>query len=183
MRRLVVTASTRVEEIERASVDAHSLELELRQAPAGTTRLDLLRTCSRLDVPVVARFSGLLRTPLVEVAGLAACAEWSPGARLDLNGALLVPFLWSAGYPELRRVLLKYGSVVPAEVLLRPHPGTRSSPRALRILLDLLDAGRNATEGAALARELAAFRFVMTLPDREEGVRAFLEKRDPRFDW
>ncbi|MCC6129081.1 MAG: hypothetical protein IT186_04070 [Acidobacteria bacterium] len=183
MRRLRLVAGTPLAQLDQVSLSGEAFELDLAGAPRAVTRLDLLLTLARATAPFVVHFSGTLKTPLVEVAALASGAEWTPGAVLDLRRALLAPLLWSAGERELRAAVLVHGSRVPADALLRRRVGTTHSARALHVLLDLLDAGRGGAAESAFARELAAFRFVMTLPDREEGVRAFLEKRQARFDW
>jgi enoyl-CoA hydratase/carnithine racemase len=183
VKRLAIEASTSLEEIEETATGPGPFELDLREAPEGIPRLELLRLLMRARSPFVVTFRRTLVTPLVEIAGLASGGEWFGDVRLDLRGALLMPFLWSNGYREVKRALLEHGALVPPGRFIRPHGGNRHSPRALGLLLELLDSGKESSERLALARELAAFRFVMTLPDREEGVKAFLEKRQPSFDW
>ena len=147
-------------------------------------REELLVAISRRGGVAVARFSGTLRTPLVEAALLCDEAEWEGDSCLDLSDALLSPLLSRAGVALARALLARHGPVLPAGAVLRAAEFSgRRSPAALGIVLGLLEASRFGGEVAALAREKAAFRMVMALPDRDEGVAAFRERRPPRFGW
>ncbi len=160
------------------------LLLELANAPLSISRLDLLRAVCGVQAPLMARFGGELESPLVEIACLAIESEWEPQSRLNLKGALAAPLLFRIGECELVRLVARHGLSLDPGLVLRPFRGSAArSAVALNFALSLADASRAGSERNALARELAAFRFVMTLPDRVEGVRAFLEKRSPHFDW
>src|SRR5262249_27496926 len=130
---------------------------------------------------VVARFAGTLGTPLAELALLAPFAEYDDAARLDLTGALLSPLLARLGATQAFGALAK-GPMLVASDVLPPFAGSGGrSAAALRIIPELLASP--AFPCSLLAEERAAFSLVMTLPDRAEGLRAFREKRAPRFDW
>lgn len=58
----------------------------------------------------------------------------------------------------------------------------RQSPAAITASKTLIHANRGAALAAGLARESAAFGDLFDGPDPAEGVAAFLDKRDPRWD-
>lgn len=184
MKEIAVTSALTLQSLESELANGGPVLLDLISPPEGCDRLDLLRRVTRSLGPLVVRFSGVLKTPLAEVAGLAAEAEWKPGSLLDLRGALLTPFLWQKGDASLFRLIARHGPLIEPGELLSAHPGTMGrSPAALGLALWLIEDGRGSSKRLALARELAAFRFVMGLPDRAEGVKAFLEKRPSGFGW
>ena len=184
MRGLVLSAATSAAELHEALRPPTALFLLLEGAPRRVGREELLSEVSRRGGVTVARFSGTLRTPLAEVALLCDEAEWEGDGFLDLSGALLSPLLARAGVRPARTLLARHGPVLPAGAVLRVGDRSgRRSPTALGLVLGLLDASRFGGESAALAREKAAFRTVMALADRDEGVAAFRGRRPPRFDW
>lgn len=175
-------ASLPAEELLAALRGEGPLLLELYGRPSGLARLDLLEAVIRFRPPLLTRFSGLLATPLVEVACLSTESEWEEGTALELAGMLLSPLLLRVGLRAACRLLATGRPVRAEEVLQRAgKPGERS-PEALAVSLDLIAPGA-AGLAAPLARERAAFGLIMACPDRVEGVKAFRERRPPRFDW
>lgn len=184
MRRLVLERDSRAADLLAALAEPGPLELTLRGAPEGLSRLELLEAVAGAPGPLLARFSGRLVTPLSEAACLALEASWEEGAVLDFFGTLLSPLLARVGAAGARRLLLRHGSLVPAgEVLGRSMvPGSRSL-LAMALVRERLDAGLSGGFSAAMAHERALFGLVFSAPDRVEGVRAFREKRPASFDW
>ncbi len=186
MRWLRLEEGTQREALEEALETASPVGIDLAGTPRSLGRRELLLLLARRGGIAVARLAGTVATPLAEAALLCDEALFPEGTRLDLEGALLSPIVYRLGAPSARVVLARFGSSVPARAVLRPHDpvaSARRSPAALAAALSLLEGSRYGGEAAALAREKAAFRTVMSHPDRDEGVLAFRERRPPRFDW
>ena len=180
MRRIVVDEATQLPELERTLAQGPA-ELLLEAAPRAAGRLDLLRAAAGAPGPLVARFEGDLATPLAELVLACAFARFPAGAALDLRGALLSPLLVRHGARGAMRLLALYGARLPAEAALgRPVEHlSSSSPLALRLARELLEPPHR----GVLPRERAAFALVMAAGDRDEGIRAFRERRPPLFVW
>lgn len=184
MREETLSRRSSGEDVRRALSLPSPLRLRLLAAPDELSREALLSAVASRACLLVARFEGTLATPLVETALLADEAEWVPGSALDVTGALLFPLAFRVGEAQSRRLLASTGAVLsPGSALRAFSSGQARSPVSLALSARLLDAGRRGGLAPALAREKAAFRLVMALADRNEGVRAFLERRPPRFDW
>ncbi|KAA0250906.1 MAG: hypothetical protein EDX89_22360 [Acidobacteria bacterium] len=184
MRSLVLSAASRPPDVLRALVEPGPLRLVLDAAPAGLPREDLLRAVAASPGPVVAHLPHSVGTPLVEVAFLADEATWEAGALLDVSEALLTPLLLRLGPREALGVLLAQGTLLEPAGVLALHRGAEGrSASAVALAAELVTRGRGLGPGPRMARELAAFRLALTMPDRLEGVAAFREKRSPSFDW
>jgi enoyl-CoA hydratase len=72
------------------------------------------------------------------------------------------------------------GELVDAAVALGEQIATRS-PRAVRVAKALVNDAVDSTYAATLERELDAFATCFDSADQREGMRAFFEKREPRF--
>jgi enoyl-CoA hydratase len=57
----------------------------------------------------------------------------------------------------------------------------KSSPIALQILKRSINAGYEMSEQAVLTSELEALGFFWGTEDRKEGLKSFLEKKEPKF--
>ena len=138
-----------------------------------------------------------LPSPALEVALCCDLVYLRPGARLELApstreaAAGVVWALGRAGGPALRRGLLMGGSMAPAEAVNLglaagelaagaeiPLPEEHAL-EALTTARDLMRA--RSGEGGGGVLELAAFRLLFATGAPEEGARAFLEGRPPRF--
>jgi hypothetical protein len=180
VRRLVVDATLSAGALLDAFQGSEPLDLTL-ESPPPLARGELLAAAARSDALFVTRFSGALATPLAELALLSLASEWAEGGSLDLTGALLTPLVRRTGLAQARRLLAK-GPLVAAEDVLAPWRGAAGrSAAAVRLVRGLLASPCGPAQ--LLALERAAFQLVMTLPDRAEGIRAFRERRAPRFDW
>lgn len=181
MRRLVLERGTDPGVFLAELATASPLELVLVSAPDALGRRELLEAVARAEALLVTTFAGTLRTPLAELALLALASSWQEGARLDLRGALLSPLIGRAGLTAARR-LLRAGPVLDPRMVLAPWRGpVGRSPAAVRLATGLLASPCGPR--ALLAEERAAFQLVMSSADRSEGIRAFTEKRLPRFGW
>jgi enoyl-CoA hydratase/carnithine racemase len=180
MRRIVLGAGTLLLPLERALSEGPA-EVVLQENPRAIDRLDLVLAIARAPGPLVAVFSGDLATPLAEVALVCPFALHESGTFLDLSGALLSPLLLRHGVRNAVRLLAFHGPRIPSAAALGPpveHLSGRS-PLVLRLARELLAPPRR----GALARERAAFALAMSAADRDEGIRAFRERRRPRFAW
>lgn len=179
MRLFRVCAETDAPALERALASG-PVELLLEGAPA-IPRAELVALVGAAGGPVLARLSGDAATPLAEAALASFAARYPEGAALELAGALLSPLLLRHGYRGALRLLARFGTRIPCAEALGPSAGALEgrSPLALRLARELL-AG---PVRGRLARERVAFALVMAGNDREEGIRAFHERRPPRFAW
>ena len=184
MRQLAVSRHLTPASLASALADPSPLLLRLLSPPLAVPRLDLLLALASFDGLLVAEAGGTLRTPLAEAALLCPFAHFTPGARLDLDGALLAPLLLRLGRKEAMRLLATAGSVLAADDVLLPlAPQDRSrSPLAVAAAARLVAGGARGFR-AGLARERALFGLLLCAPDKREGVKAFRERRPPRFDW
>ncbi len=141
--------------------------------------------------------TGELSSPALDVALCSDLVYLRPQAGLRLAASVGPPsdgVIWAlgrAGRAALARGLLEVEDlaaadavslgvatgVVPADEPL-PLPKTMSVA-SLTAARDLMRASARGSAGLAL--ELASFRLLFAAGDPEEGARAFLEKRDPRF--
>ncbi|KUJ70045.1 enoyl-CoA hydratase [Streptomyces albus subsp. albus] len=116
----------------------------------------------------------------------------------DGGGAYLLPRLVG---PQRAKELLFFGDALPATEAQRLGLVNRVVPdaelaeaarswterlatgptRALALTKQLVNASLEADRGAAFAAEAAAQEVNMTTADAQEGVRAFVERRPPRF--
>jgi enoyl-CoA hydratase/carnithine racemase len=145
----------------------------------------------------VAEVTGELASPALDVALCSDLVYLRPRANLKLAATAGPPsdgVIWAlgrAGRAALARGLLEVddltaadavalgvatGIVTDDEQLPLPEAISVASLTAAR---DLLRASARGSAGLAL--ELASFRLLFAAGDPEEGARAFLEKRDPRF--
>ena len=142
-------------------------------APLGSPGLDVALTADL----VLLRPAATLRLPTPEVAPSAGVlwALGRAGARA-LRIGLLEPHVLTAD--EGIDLGLAH-QVVPDDEEL-PVGGGRSLA-ALVAARDLLRA-RSGSASGSLALELATFRLLFAIGHPEEGARAFLERRTPRFE-
>jgi enoyl-CoA hydratase/carnithine racemase len=152
---------------------------------------------TRSRAVTVADVSGVLASPALDVALCSDLVYLRPQAELRLTSGGGPPsdgVIWAlgrAGRAALVRGLLEVDDlsaadavtlgvatgVVPAD---EPLPVPESmSVASLTAARDLMRAGARGSAGLAL--ELASFRLLFAAGDPEEGARAFLEKRDPKF--
>ena len=145
----------------------------------------------------VAEVIGELASPALDVALCSDLVYLRPQANLSLTMADGPPsdgVIWALGRASraaLARGLLEVddsaaadavalgvatGVVAADELLPLPEAMSVASLTAAR---DLLRASARGSAGLAL--ELATFRLLFAAGDPEEGARAFLEKRDPKF--
>lgn len=157
----------------------------------------VLEQWTRSRAVTVAEVAGELASPALDVALCSDLVYLRPQASLRLAAGAGPPsdgVIWAlgrAGRAALARGLLevddlsaadavRFGvatAVVPVgEPLPLPEMVSVASLTAAR---DLLRASARGSAGLAL--ELASFRLLFSAGDPEEGARAFLEKRDPRF--
>ena len=184
MRELAVDGALEPRALAAALSSSAPLLLDLVAPPREVGRLELLSALLRFDGVLVARFGGVLAPPLAEAALLAPLADWREGARLDLSDALLAPLVCRVGRSRAVALLLAHGPVLDAgAVLTRLPPGERSrSALALATARDLLwvpPSGRR----VPLARERAAFAWLLGAGEKAEGLKAFRERRPPSFGW
>lgn len=152
---------------------------------------------TRSRAVTVALATGRLASPALDVALCSDLVYLRPAASLVLSGSPAPPsdgVIWAlgrAGRKALARGLLEVGEVSAGEALDLaianavvaggedlPLPANRSVA-ALTAARDVLRAGARGSAGLAL--ELASFRLLFAAGDPEEGARAFLEKREPKF--
>jgi enoyl-CoA hydratase/carnithine racemase len=151
---------------------------------------------TRSRAVTVADVVGRLSGAALDVAACCDLVYLRPGARFEPAPADKAPsagFVWAlgrAGRPALASGLLdprpieahaavRLGlatAVVPSNAEL-PLPGGSVAAR-----IAARDLMRSSAAGApADALELATFRWLFAVGDPEEGARAFLDKREPRF--
>ncbi len=167
------------------------------RAGSGSLPWSVLEAWTRTRAVTVADLAGDPGFPALEVALCADLVVLREGVELRLPGQATVPpagLVWAAGRAgprALRRVLLTDGVLDGEEAvelglvhrlvgagdpLPVPDP---CSGAALTTARDLVRAG--ASWEGSLALESAAFRLLFALGHPEEGARAFLERREPRF--
>jgi enoyl-CoA hydratase/carnithine racemase len=145
----------------------------------------------------VADVAGELSSPALDVALCSDLVYLRPRARLRLAASGGPPsdgVIWAlgrAGRAALARGLLELDDLSTIDaVMLGVATGTvqEDEPLPLPELMSVasLTAARDlmrasARGSAGLALELASFRLLFAAGDPEEGARAFLEKRDPKF--
>jgi enoyl-CoA hydratase/carnithine racemase len=152
---------------------------------------------TRSRAVTVAEVSGELASPALDVALCSDLVYVRPQARLKLAAPVAPPsdgVIWAlgrAGRAALARGLLNEEdlpaadavalgvatAIVEAEEPL-PLPDV-ASEGSFTVARDLMRAAAHGSAGLAL--ELASFRLLFAAGDPEEGARAFLEKRDPKF--
>src|SRR4029450_8614350 len=108
------------------------------------------------------RLIGVTRAKLFMITG-----HRIPAARADAWGALTPPGVPADGLAPAVRAL-------PAELAERP-------PLALRTLKMVLNRGADAPLDTALELERKAYAWLRSTHDYDEGVRAFLDKRPPKY--
>ena len=152
---------------------------------------------TRSRAVTVAEVTGELASPALDVALCSDLVYLRPRARLRLSVSPAPPsdgVIWAlgrAGRAALARGLLEEGDVSASDAVALglalavvndedalPLPETLSVA-SLTAARDLLRASARGSAGLAL--ELASFRLLFAAGDPEEGARAFLEKRDPKF--
>ncbi len=157
----------------------------------------VLEPWTRVRAVTMADIRGDVGPPALEVALCCDLVIARQGVRLLLPSGGELPsagVLWAAGRAgrgALAAALLESGAVTAPVALKRglvhavlreeeSFPGIGGNSRAaLTAARDLL---RSSASGVgALELELAAFRLLFGLGEPEEGARAFLEHRDPRF--
>jgi hypothetical protein len=145
----------------------------------------------------VAEVIGELASPALDVALCSDLVYLRPEANLRLAATAGPPsdgVIWAlgrAGRTALARGLLGVDDLPAAEAVTlgvaagvvaadEPLPLPEAmSVASLTAARDLLRASARGSAGLAL--ELASFRLLFAAGDPEEGARAFLEKRDPKF--
>ena len=158
---------------------------------------DALEPWSRSRAVTVAEIAGKIASPALDVALCADLVYLRPDASLRLSTSSETPapgIVWAlgrAGRRALFRGLMETGDLAAAEAeelglanRVVPHddplplPDEASLP-TLTAARDLMRAGASGANGLAL--ELASFRLLFAAGDPNEGARAFLEKRKPKF--
>lgn len=157
----------------------------------------LVEPWTRSRAVTVADVAGALASPALDVALCSDLVYLRPQARLKLTlggGPPSDGVIWAlgrAGRAALSRGLLDVDDLSPADAVAlgaatgivpvdEPLPLPNSmSVASLTAARDLMRAGARGSAGLAL--ELASFRLLFAAGDPEEGARAFLEKRDPKF--
>lgn len=157
----------------------------------------VLEQWTRSRAVTVSDVAGELSSPALDVALCTDLIYLRPKASLRLSASSGPPsdgVIWAlgrAGRAALARGLLEVDDlsaasavalgvatgVVPADEPL-PLPESMSVA-SLTAARDLMRASARGSAGLAL--ELASFRLLFAAGDPEEGARAFLEKRDPKF--
>ena len=156
-----------------------------------------LERWTRSRAVTVADVAGELSSPALDVALCSDLVYLRPRASLRIapnGGPPADGVIWAlgrAGRAALARGLLEVDDlsaadavslgvatgIVPADV---PLPLLDSvSEASVTAARDLMRASARGSAGLAL--ELASFRLLFAAGDPEEGARAFLEKRDPKF--
>lgn len=145
----------------------------------------------------VAEITGRLASPALDLALCSDLIFLRPQALLQLSASEVPPspgVIWAlgrAGRRALYRGLMETTDIEAAEAVELglvnrvvakgdplPLPEAASLP-ALTTARDLMRAGAFGASGLAL--ELASFRLLFASGDPNEGARAFLEKRKPKF--
>jgi enoyl-CoA hydratase/carnithine racemase len=152
---------------------------------------------TRSRAVTVAEVAGELASPALDVALCSDLVYLRPRARLRLSVSTAPPsdgVIWALGRASraaLARGLLEKGEVSATDAVALglatgvvadndPLPLPEAvSVASLTAARDLLRASARGSAGLAL--ELASFRLLFAAGDPEEGARAFLAKRDPRF--
>jgi len=158
----------------------------------------LLERWTRSRSVSVAEVAGELRDSALEVALCCDLVYLRRGARIGLPAIGEVPpagLVWAlvrAGRPALARGLLGAGPIpadealdlrlaqavlAPGDPLPLPHP---CSLVALTAVRDLMRT--RSPHAPALRLELATFQLLFATGQPQEGARAFLEGRQPRFE-
>jgi enoyl-CoA hydratase/carnithine racemase len=156
-----------------------------------------IESWTRSRAVTVADISGVLASPALDVALCSDLVYLRSGAVLSLacgGGPPSDGVIWAlgrAGRAALARGLLEETELSTAEsvalgvatgVVHNNDPLPIPQPMSVASLTAARDLMRAAARGSAgLALELASFRLLFSAGDPEEGARAFLEKRDPRF--
>jgi len=156
-----------------------------------------LEKWTRSRAVTVAEIAGELASPALDVALCSDLIYLRPQASLRLAASVGPPsdgVIWAlgrAGRAALARGLLEEDDLSAVDAVTlgiatdivptdQPLPLPNSvSVASLTAARDLLRASARGSAGLAL--ELASFRLLFAAGDPEEGARAFLEKRDPKF--
>ena len=156
-----------------------------------------LESWTRSRAVTVAVVSGRLASPALDVALCSDLVYLQSQATLCLAASTGPPsdgVIWAlgrAGRAALGRGLLEEGDLSAADavelgvatgVVLAEEPLPLPKSISVASLTTARDLMRASARGSAgLALELASFRLLFAAGDPEEGARAFLEKRDPKF--
>lgn len=169
---------------------------------------DVVNSLAALPIPVVAALHGFAVGGGLELALACDLRVASPGTRLGLPETTrgLIP-----GYGGTQRLprligearaldLILTGRLVEAEEAMSmglvsrladdplaeaeslAHSMLRNAPVALGLAKEAVVRGLDGTLPQGLEIEADLFGLVVTTEDRAEGVRSFLEKRDPEFE-
>jgi len=157
----------------------------------------VLEPWTRSRAVTVAEVIGELASPALDVALCSDLVYLRPQASLKLAASSGPPsdgVVWAlgrAGRAALARGLLDVNDLSVADAVTlgvatgvlpvdEPLPLPKSmSVASLTAARDLMRASARGSAGLAL--ELASFRLLFAAGEPEEGARAFLEKRDPKF--
>ena len=163
----------------------------------GPLPWSILEPWMRSRAVTVAEIAGELASPALDVALCSDLVYLRPQASLRLAATSGPPsdgVIWAlrrAGRAALARGLLEMDALSAADAVAlgvgmgivaaeEPLPLPESmSVASLTAARDLLRASARGSAGLAL--ELATFRLLFAAGDPEEGARAFLETRDPKF--
>jgi enoyl-CoA hydratase len=142
-----------------------ALACHLRIAAAGAV-LGL----PEITLGLIPGFGGTQRLP--RIIGAARAAELMlTGDRIPAEQALAWGLLNRVVPPE----------EVPAQAALLAEQIASMGRPAMRSLLQAIRAGLGPAPAEGLAQEAALFGALCETPDKREGVRAFLDKRKPKF--
>jgi enoyl-CoA hydratase/carnithine racemase len=163
----------------------------------ASLRWSALEQWTRSRAVTVADVAGELSSPALDVALCSDLVYLRPQASLRLAASTGPPsdgVIWAlgrAGRAALARGLLEGDDLsavdgvklgVATGVVLADEPLPLPNPISVAALTTARDLMRASARGSAgLALELASFRLLFAAGDPEEGARAFLEKRDPKF--
>jgi enoyl-CoA hydratase/carnithine racemase len=193
-----VSPAQQLRELTAEASTAGVLVVRFRDAAAaGPLAWGAIEPWLRSRAVTVADVDGALGGGALEVALCCDLVFVRAGAALDLPAIDSPPgagLLWAAaraGHGALARVLLEGGSMRAREAVQvglahqmvvadagLPLPES-ASIAALTAARDLMRSRADGSAGRAL--ELATFRLLFAAGDPEEGARAFLERRAPRF--
>lgn len=175
---------------------------------AALSGQDVISSLAALPIPTIAAIHGFAAGGGLELALACDLRVAAPGTRLGLPETTrgLIP-----GYGGTQRLprligearaldLILTGRLVPAEEALSlglvsrladdpleaatelARGMLRSAPVALGLAKEAVVRGMDGTLPQGLEVEADLFGLVVTTEDRAEGVRSFLEKRDPEFE-
>ena len=161
---------------------AAAAQADLHPAPAAES------AAARAEPPVVGVVRDTAGAPLpnvqVVVAGLNRVATTDDQGRFEFRGL-------PAGRYHLDAILIGYARadtdlVVPAadleaRTMELANRIAEKSPVALRMAKEAVKTAARANLDEGLRREIDLFALTFSSQDKDEGVRAFLEKRKPDF--